>query len=118
MSSASNIKPVSASLILSVPAHTPFIHIVLTRTVEFGCPLIELQGTRTTGVKCCGHRLQMLSSSQLRQRHSFYSIPEAQGSLFIQNTMNLEKIICNKGNKPTSHSKKLRHLPKTSVVHM
>lgn len=48
--SASHTKPVSTSLILSVPAHTPIIHIVLTRMVEFRCPLIELQGTRTTGI--------------------------------------------------------------------
>lgn len=55
---------------------------------------------------------------ELRQRQNFHSIPVAQGSLFIQNIMSLEKMICNKGNKPTSHSKKQRHLAKTSVIHM
>lgn len=110
--STSSIKPVSTSLTLSVPAHTPIIYVVPTQMLSSDAHYITTR-KRTTGIQFCGHVLQMLSSSQVRQTQSFYSTPEAQVSLFIQNTMTSEKMICNKGNKPRSHSKKLRHLPKS-----
>lgn len=106
--STSSIKPISTSLALSVPAHT-VIHIALTWKVKCRCPLIEPQGTRTMGIMFCGHGLQMLSSSQFRQRQLLHHSRSTRLTIYSEYH---EKMICNKSNKPTFHSKKLRHFLK------